>query len=52
VLSYAAKHGHTDLVDIAAHAATGIPLRLAYQGLTPAVYVAWVRKSIIDFVTG
>jgi hypothetical protein len=45
VLSYAAKHGHADLADAAAQMATGIPLRLAFTGLTPAVYVAWVRKE-------
>jgi len=52
VLSYAVKHGHTDLADMAACAATTLPLAFAYGGLTPPVYIAWVRESAIDSVTG
>lgn len=52
VLSYAVKHGHADLVDMAAQTATGWYLSCAYKGLTPPVYVAWVRKSTIKSVTG
>jgi len=43
VLSYATKHGYTDLVDAAAMGATGWMLTAAYAALTPEIYIAWVR---------
>jgi hypothetical protein len=52
VLSYAVKHGHTDLADMAAYSAAAVPLALAFNGLTPPVYIAWVRENTIDSVTG
>jgi hypothetical protein len=52
VLSYAAKHGHAELVNLAAYKATTKPLQAAYQSLTPAIYVAWVRVFTIAYAAG
>jgi hypothetical protein len=49
VLSYAAKHGYTELMDIAEEQATGMSLEDAYVGLTLEMFVAWVRSRSIYF---
>jgi hypothetical protein len=49
VLSYAAKHGYTDLVDAAAMEATGWTLENAYAALAPEIYTTWVKKNPICF---
>jgi len=43
VLSYAAKHGYTELMDIAEEQATGMSLEDAFVGLTLEMFVAWAR---------
>jgi hypothetical protein len=47
VLCYATKHGYADMMDAAVIHATGMSLEQAHSNLTPSMYIAWVRNSMI-----